>query len=181
MSTRRRPPLRSLLALGALLAPLASLGFVACSSSVSRPPTPEQPALEAGRPPVLGPDAQAPFDSSVPDVDPRPPFDPADEAVVCASTPCVVELAAGAAHFCARMSDGTVRCWGNDPNGELGGAAPPIVEPDAGAPDAGEADARPTPRPTPRPTRGRPAPATRGRAMPVTPALDPRWSPVSRV
>jgi alpha-tubulin suppressor-like RCC1 family protein len=32
----------------------------------------------------------------------------------------VVELAAGADHFCARLMDGTVRCWGDNDNGQLG-------------------------------------------------------------
>jgi Regulator of chromosome condensation (RCC1) repeat len=53
----------------------------------------------------------------------RAPFDPTDESVTCAVAPCAVELVAGENHFCARMSDGTVRCWGADTNGALGGSA----------------------------------------------------------
>jgi alpha-tubulin suppressor-like RCC1 family protein len=63
----------------------------------------------------------------------RPPFDPADAAVVCAGDAgtCAVELVAGRNHFCARMSNGTVRCWGEDRFGAIGeaprdGAAPPV-------------------------------------------------------
>jgi Regulator of chromosome condensation (RCC1) repeat len=69
--------------------------------------------------------------------DARPPFDPTPEPVVCTADPCAVELVAGAQHFCARMSDGTVRCWGDDVWGQLGhgdgptsadaGAIPPVV------------------------------------------------------
>ncbi len=134
MSSARRSSVR-LLALVALGAPIAAL--YACSSSVARQPAAEEPVPpDAARPPVTSIDSGPPFDSSVPDVDPRPPFNPADEPVVCTATPCVVELAAGVAHFCARLGDGTVRCWGNDKNGELGGAPPDPADPDAGDPDA---------------------------------------------
>ncbi len=79
---------------------------------------------EASPPPEAGPDARP---------DPRPPFDPADEEVVCAghAGACAVELVAGRNHFCARMSDGTVRCWGEDKAGAIGappdGGVPPAV------------------------------------------------------
>ena len=64
----------------------------------------------------------------------RPPFDPTDEAVVCAGDAgaCAVQLVAGRNHFCARMSDGTVRCWGDPRFGAIGeapadgGAALPV-------------------------------------------------------
>lgn len=46
---------------------------------------------------------------------------------VCSDTPAevtglagVVELAMNGAHVCARMGDGTVRCWGRDVDGECG-------------------------------------------------------------
>ena len=67
--------------------------------------------------------------------EPRPPFDPADEPVACATDAgaCAVELVAGRNHFCARMSDGTVKCWGDPMFGATGetflpdgGAAPPV-------------------------------------------------------
>jgi alpha-tubulin suppressor-like RCC1 family protein len=60
-------------------------------------------------------------------VDARGPFDPADEAVACDASPCVTQIVAGDDHFCARVSDGTIRCWGDDTKGQLGGIA------DAGA------------------------------------------------
>lgn len=48
------------------------------------------------------------------------PFDGAGEAVTCATTPCVTQLAGGDTYFCALISDGTVRCWGTDVRGALG-------------------------------------------------------------
>jgi cysteine-rich repeat protein len=39
----------------------------------------------------------------------------------------VVELGAGAVHTCARLYDGTVRCWGSNQNGHLGLGYPTIV------------------------------------------------------
>ncbi len=61
-------------------------------------------------------EASAPADAAIE----RPPFDPADQPVTCAGTPCAVELVAGDRHFCARMVDGTVRCWGDNDRGALG-------------------------------------------------------------
>lgn len=40
-------------------------------------------------------------------------------------------IAAGGAHSCGVRSDGEVKCWGKDDNGQIGnGDAPPIAEPD---------------------------------------------------
>ncbi len=50
----------------------------------------------------------------------RPSYDASDEPVVCTTTPCVTQLAAGDRHFCALMSDGSVQCWGTDTKGSLG-------------------------------------------------------------
>lgn len=83
------------------------------------------------------PEAAAPGDAgAAPDAakDAKPPFDPADEPVICTANPCAVQLAAGEFHVCARMSDGTARCWGDDSKGALGGGDPS----DAGAGDAGD-------------------------------------------
>lgn len=44
---------------------------------------------------------------------------PSDAGDVVVGGP-VVELAAGSAHTCARIADGTVRCWGFNGNGQLG-------------------------------------------------------------
>lgn len=51
---------------------------------------------------------------------PKPVYDASDEAVVCTTTPCVTQLAAGDRHFCALLSGGTVQCWGLDTKGSLG-------------------------------------------------------------
>lgn len=61
-------------------------------------------------------------------------IDPELEPVTCASEPCVVEIAAkSSVHICARRSDGSVGCWGNGSNGQLG-ANPSAPVPDGGAP-----------------------------------------------
>lgn len=95
--------------------------LVACSSSsdVRDQASQEEDAgdggaslSETGSPP----DASPPVDGTTE----KPPFDPKDEPVVCESTPCAVELVAGERHFCARMNDGTVRCWGDNEWGSLG-------------------------------------------------------------
>ena len=51
---------------------------------------------------------------------PKPQYDASDEPVVCASTPCVTQLAGGKDYFCALLVDGSARCWGTDHYGELG-------------------------------------------------------------
>lgn len=45
----------------------------------------------------------------------------AGDGVVCAT---VIELASGLSHTCARLSDGTIRCWGTNVFGEIGSASP---------------------------------------------------------
>lgn len=39
----------------------------------------------------------------------------------CDVSPCVVQISAGGAHTCARIADGTVRCWGRNLLGQCGG------------------------------------------------------------
>ena len=72
-------------------------------------------------------DASAPEEDAdaKPAADARAPFDAAAEPVRCTANPCAVELVAGESHFCARMNDGRVRCWGDDYWGQLGRAAAP--------------------------------------------------------
>ncbi|MEO6572925.1 MAG: hypothetical protein ABIP89_03735 [Polyangiaceae bacterium] len=43
-----------------------------------------------------------------------------DAAFVCNVTPCVVQLAAVGEYTCARLADGTARCWGANATGQLG-------------------------------------------------------------
>ena len=114
------------------------MSVAACSSDdgAREPSGPDaaNDAADASSPPEESPDAK-------PDVDARAPFDAAAEPVTCTENPCAVELVAGERHFCARMNDGTVRCWGDDFWGQLGrgeaddetspdgdaGAIPPVV------------------------------------------------------
>ncbi len=53
----------------------------------------------------------------------KPDYDASDEPVVCTTTPCVTQLVAGSAYFCALFSDGSIRCWGRDSQGSLGRGA----------------------------------------------------------
>ncbi|MDF2697755.1 MAG: hypothetical protein K0S65_6138, partial [Labilithrix sp.] len=120
------------LALGGAASASAIVTVVACSSEATRQQF-ETPADSGGAnlPDTASPtEAGAPVDSG----SKKPPFDPKDEPVTCAGTPCAVQLVAGESHFCARMSDGTVRCWGKNFSGELG--APDPESPEEGV-DAG--------------------------------------------
>ncbi|MBX3208928.1 MAG: hypothetical protein KF764_28105 [Labilithrix sp.] len=109
------------------------MSVAACGSDDRIVGTAEPDATDAASPPDESPDAAPPVDA-------RPPFDAAAEPITCTASPCAVELVAGERHFCARMSDGTVRCWGDDFWGQLGrgeadetspesdaGAIPPVV------------------------------------------------------
>lgn len=100
-----------------LLASLA-LAAIACSSAEGRPTF--EPPLDAGRDST----AALPTDAGG-ETDARASLDFTDRPVTCSVEPCVVELAAGASHVCARMSDGTARCWGEGAMGELGGGRDP--------------------------------------------------------
>ncbi len=46
--------------------------------------------------------------------------DAAPDATACDRSPCVRELAVGSTHACARLDDGTVRCWGANTYGQVG-------------------------------------------------------------
>jgi alpha-tubulin suppressor-like RCC1 family protein len=136
MKIRFRP---LLLSFGVATGSMATI--VACSSSDERP-TFEEPEADSG-PPSLSPDAAAPYDAGSPldaaDADTKAPFDPTDETVTCAAdAPCAVQLVAGENHFCARMSDGTARCWGDNAKGSLGTTDAGTAPADAGIGDAGD-------------------------------------------
>ncbi len=103
-----------MLVLSTILGGAAALLLVACGDD----------SANAGG----GGDAGSDAPDSLPDVGPtdagdpdaRGAYDPAEVPVVCEGTPCATQLVAGGDHFCARMSDGTVRCWGSDAFGALG-------------------------------------------------------------
>ncbi len=101
----------------ALAAGTAGLfAIAACSSSetIGFEEAPDS-AGEAGAslPPQTQGDAAIPSDGDM-------SLPPVDETVVCSVTPCVTQITAGSSHYCARISDGTVRCWGNNSRGQLG-------------------------------------------------------------
>lgn len=131
--------------LGATLSSATVANVVACSDDPEAP----RPSFDSydAAPDVPAPDLPKPAgDAGAPDApDARPPFDPADEPVVCADAgSCATQIVAGRDHFCARMNDGTVRCWGDDEYGALG-AGEPDPPPKGGpiVPDAGDAGAPP--------------------------------------
>lgn len=126
---QRRLAIRPVLAITSVLGTALGVLTVACGDFDGTPTTSAADASldapnvspEAG--PAAATDATATTDasdgSSAPD--PRGPFDPADVPVVCGTSPCATQIVAGNDHFCARMSDGTVRCWGaEDMFGALG-------------------------------------------------------------
>lgn len=110
-------------ALLALLVPSTAVVAIACGDDDG-----PNRSFDAGTdtPPAYLPEAAPPTDAGDPDS--RGPFDPADEAVVCDASVCATQIVAGGHHFCARISDGTVRCWGDDAKGQRG-----VVPADAGA------------------------------------------------
>ena len=115
----RRSRAHGVLVVATVLGSVLSLSSVACSDYDGAIPSDDAADV---------PDASStPTDAaSAPDggpiADPRGAFDPADVPVVCGTTPCAMQLVAGDAHFCARLGDGTVRCWGANHQGQLGNA-----------------------------------------------------------
>jgi alpha-tubulin suppressor-like RCC1 family protein len=73
-------------------------------------------ALEGGAPidgPGNGGETSVPDSASVVDADPGP---------VCTQKPCVVQIAAVGQNTCARIDDGSVKCWGWNNTGVVGSA-----------------------------------------------------------
>ncbi|MBN9163393.1 MAG: hypothetical protein BGO98_33130 [Myxococcales bacterium 68-20] len=119
MKTRIRPLLLSFAVMTG-----GAAAIVACSSEGERNAF-EEPEADSGKPnlpeaaPPTSEDGASPADAGAEDA--KPPFDPTDETVTCADDAgCAVQLVAGENHFCARMSDGTARCWGDNAKGSLG-------------------------------------------------------------
>lgn len=103
----------------------ASFGGAAIACTVESREIGGDVADDAAPPPAPTATSDAAAEASAPTSVRKPPFDPADEPVSCAKEACAVELAAGDDHFCARMKDGTVRCWGANAAGVLGRAPAP--------------------------------------------------------
>lgn len=106
---------------------------VACEQSDSARQVFEADAASGGN--DASPGASLPPEGGASD-DAGPTFDPADEPVTCTDSPCAVELVAGSQHFCARMSDGSVQCWGDSTSGATGRMHSDDTE------DAGDAEPR---------------------------------------
>ncbi len=125
------------LGIAALSAAIALV--VACGDDPdARPPFDEVDAGEARDGQANLPDAGELSDVSSPKPDAKEPYSSADEEVVCSDAgPCAKELVAGRNHFCARMADGTVRCWGDAQFGQLGRPPPKAGSDDSDAGDAG--------------------------------------------
>jgi alpha-tubulin suppressor-like RCC1 family protein len=122
----------SVVALSGLV--VAGVVVVACSDDNVRVgfTNDQQPDSQANLPPVGDSDAGNVVGDAAVDPDARGAFNPNDEAVVCNTLPCAVEIASGDHHFCARLNDGTVRCWGDNEHGQLGSTNPVDAGSDAG-------------------------------------------------
>lgn len=125
-----RMNLRSALASAGALGIAAGLLTVACGDD-SASPDPGTDAAPAPDAPIVEADAGAPGTDAGTEPDARGSFEPKDVLVVCDASPCATQIVAGTDHFCARMSDGTVRCWGDNAFGVLG----IMPEPDFGFPE----------------------------------------------
>ena len=129
-----------LLVLGVAATSVAVACLVACGDAEPRAALLEGDENDAGERPEASPPAESDAEVDVivdagPDAEPpMPDVDLSDQPVVCATTPCVTQLAGSANSFCARMSDGTIQCWGRNYLGTLGRG-----------PGAGAWSARPAP------------------------------------
>jgi len=106
----------------------ASIGTLdACGEDDARTSFAEGPDFVDAGDDSAQPSRPSPSPSSTEDAAPgrptKPDYDASDEAVVCTVTPCATQIAAGDNHFCALLSDGTVRCWGDNDLGALGAGA----------------------------------------------------------
>lgn len=106
--------MRTLLAITGLLGGAAATLTVACAEDTAPPNATSDAASEAS----ATTDGSNIVDAGDPDA--RGAFDPADVPVVCDASPCATQLVAGGGHFCVRVNDGTVRCWGDDAFGATG-------------------------------------------------------------
>jgi len=101
-------PIGSVGSIGVLVLGAAAWG---CGSSSGSRPRAEGGIADATS-------EEAPSQDAAPDAPGDGP--PVEAGPICTATPCVTELGVGGAHACARIADGTVRCWGSNFAGELG-------------------------------------------------------------
>jgi len=120
---------RALIAVGAITT-CSILATVACDDSNERATFDGDAGTDSGPSPNLPPTPSSP----AADGGAGSSFDAASEPVSCEVSPCVVELAAGANHVCARLSTGEVSCWGENSFGAVGDGTP---EADPGTDDGG--------------------------------------------
>lgn len=125
MKTPAHPLLRGA-TLGAAVLSAAGLAALACSDPDVRigyvePDGSVDGSTEPSLPPSDDGGIPDPTDAAEPEPeDAGVLFDGAAEEVVCATTPCATQIVGGDTYFCARISDGTVQCWGTDTRGALG-------------------------------------------------------------
>jgi len=104
----------------ALTATVAA-AVTSCGSGNEAPSNPEPDAATPAPPPVSPQEAAAPLDAGADAPDAEWDFDAAPRAVVCSSEPCATSLTTTLVEgYCALLHDGTVACWGENTNGELG-------------------------------------------------------------
>ncbi|AKV01104.1 hypothetical protein AKJ09_07767 [Labilithrix luteola] len=126
--SRSRSTARALLVATAVMGAGSSALVVACGDDGSSPRAFDESVDGSVADRQAPTEAATPTDAGVqPDV--RGPYDPTTAAVSCDASPCVTQIVAGSDHFCARMNDGTVRCWGANNYGVLGTVDP---DPDPG-------------------------------------------------
>jgi Regulator of chromosome condensation (RCC1) repeat len=107
---------RTLLFACAFVVALPGALVTACASNEDEVPR----ATDGGAADASPSDAGDDGDAGRPDARREILVDASVPSVSCATTPCAVEIAAGFDSACVRLSDGTVRCWGNNAAGELG-------------------------------------------------------------
>ncbi|MBX3200070.1 MAG: hypothetical protein KF894_18190 [Labilithrix sp.] len=112
-----KPHRPALVALSATCATLAMFALSACGDDPSSPEPADGGADADAATDTPATDAGDPTDSGAkPDVYADAP----PRAIACSVDPCALELATAGSSTCARLSDGTVKCWGGDDYGQLG-------------------------------------------------------------
>ncbi len=83
--------------------------------------------IDAGQP--LPDDASSNADSAASDGgNGAPDASGPDSPAACLGIKPVVQVALGRLHSCARLCDGTLKCWGNNDNGQIGVGSSPAIQ-----------------------------------------------------